>query len=317
MPGAGEGGRHHAGRAHLQLQKRDVEEPVQVLEAEAVLHGGLSVAEVGGPRGPVCQKRGDAEVSAAAPRRHLRGQRPLAGPSLPLQATGPHQPATSCFCPVPCPGLGDGGRPRSPGTWACMVPGSQLPSSSPAVPFRGPSCGRSLPSPQGAWSWPSQAPWVSPARLPAGSRGWGWAGPGRGGRPPVQVVDEVAHVVGQDDAVLAHVAVVAQHAHGHVRGHLGKLPQDVVEGPGRRVWGEMRLSCSRDPPPAPPPGESVGTSEDPPGAHPARPLASPASPPSCPYVLSLPGSTVLQGTWALHAAGTKALTAFPKRRAVK
>lgn len=49
--------------------------------------------------------------------------------------------------------------------------------------------------------------------------------------PPVQVVDEVTHVVGQDDSVLAHVAVVPQHAHRHVGRHLGKLPENVVEGP--------------------------------------------------------------------------------------
>ena len=42
-----------ASGAHLKLQEGDVEEPVQVLEAEAVLHGGLGVAKVRGSRGPV------------------------------------------------------------------------------------------------------------------------------------------------------------------------------------------------------------------------------------------------------------------------
>lgn len=55
-------------------------------------------------------------------------------------------------------------------------------------------------------------------------------GPGRW-HSPVQAVDEAVHVVGQDDAVLAHVAVVPQHAHGHVGRHLWELPQDVAEGP--------------------------------------------------------------------------------------
>ena len=49
-----------AGGAHLKLQEGDVEEPVQVLEAEAVLHGGLSVAEVRGSRGPV-HRRAESE----------------------------------------------------------------------------------------------------------------------------------------------------------------------------------------------------------------------------------------------------------------
>ena len=60
--------------------------------------------------------------------------------------------------------------------------------------------------------------------------------------PPVQVVEDVAHVVGQDDTVLAHVAVVPQHAHGHVRRHFGQLPQDVVEGPRGHMGGEACLS---------------------------------------------------------------------------
>lgn len=50
----------HPGGAHLKLQEGDVEEPVQVLEAEAVLHGGLSVAEVRGSRGPV-RRRAESE----------------------------------------------------------------------------------------------------------------------------------------------------------------------------------------------------------------------------------------------------------------
>ena len=92
------------------------------------------------------------------------------------------------------------------------------------------------------------AGWAARARRGGGR---GRERPGRPGRPaaaapagwhpPVQVVDEVSHVVGQDDAVLAHVAVVPQHAHRHVRRHFGKLPEDVVEGP----W-EARVG--RDPP---------------------------------------------------------------------
>lgn len=47
-----------AGRAHLKLQERDVEELVEVLQAEAVLHGGLGVAEVRGAWRPACNKNG-------------------------------------------------------------------------------------------------------------------------------------------------------------------------------------------------------------------------------------------------------------------
>lgn len=48
---------------------------------------------------------------------------------------------------------------------------------------------------------------------------------------PVQVVDEVTHVVRQDDSVLAHVPVVPQHAHWHMGGHFRKLPENIIEGP--------------------------------------------------------------------------------------
>lgn len=65
--------------------------------------------------------------------------------------------------------------------------------------------------------------------------GGAWVYLGAGVGPPVQAVQDVAHIVGQDDAVLAHVAVVPKHAHGHVCWHFGQLPQDVVEGP----WGHM------------------------------------------------------------------------------
>lgn len=38
--------------SYLQLQEGDVEELVQVLEAKAVLHGRLSIVEIGGARRP-------------------------------------------------------------------------------------------------------------------------------------------------------------------------------------------------------------------------------------------------------------------------
>lgn len=44
---------------YLQLQEGDVEELVQVLEAKAVLHGRLSIAEIGGARRPVPSRRGE------------------------------------------------------------------------------------------------------------------------------------------------------------------------------------------------------------------------------------------------------------------
>lgn len=44
---------------YLQLQEGDVEELVQVLEAKAVLHGRLSIAEIGGARRPVASERGE------------------------------------------------------------------------------------------------------------------------------------------------------------------------------------------------------------------------------------------------------------------
>lgn len=71
-----------------------------------------------------------------------------------------------------------------------------------------------------------------------------------GRHPPVQAVNEVTHVVGQDDAVLAHVAVVAQHAHGHVGRHLRELPQDVAEGPWGAMEGEPHLSSGAETPAA-------------------------------------------------------------------
>jgi hypothetical protein len=40
--------------------------------------------------------------------------------------------------------------------------------------------------------------------------------------------------------VLAHVAVVPQHAHRHVGGHLGQLPQDVVERPAEETHDQQR-----------------------------------------------------------------------------
>lgn len=58
-----------AGGAHLKLQEGDVEEPVQVLEAEAVLHGGLGVAKVRGSWGPIRKraKTGETEAAGAGP----------------------------------------------------------------------------------------------------------------------------------------------------------------------------------------------------------------------------------------------------------
>lgn len=48
---------------------------------------------------------------------------------------------------------------------------------------------------------------------------------------PVETGDELSCVVRQDDPVLTHVPLVPQHTYGHVRGHLGQLPHDVIEGP--------------------------------------------------------------------------------------
>lgn len=158
--------------------------------------------------------------------------------------------------PVPGPGLRDGGRPPPPGTWDCLVPGSQVPTHTPPSRSASPSRrgrvrarrgreagGAGAPGDPGPCSWvggqgsrqrrvqagASQADRPTAAAAPAS-----W-------HPPVQVVDEVSRVVGQDDAVLAHVAVVPQHAHRHVRRHFGKLPENVVEGP----W---EAHVGRDPP---------------------------------------------------------------------
>lgn len=48
---------------------------------------------------------------------------------------------------------------------------------------------------------------------------------------PVQVVNEVPHVAGQDDAVLPHVPVIPKHAHWNVGRHFRKLPQNIVKCP--------------------------------------------------------------------------------------
>lgn len=60
--------------------------------------------------------------------------------------------------------------------------------------------------------------------------------------PPVQVVNEVTHIIWQNDSMLTHVTVVAQHAHRHMGWHFGKLPENIVEGPSKRE-GVFRLSC--------------------------------------------------------------------------
>lgn len=48
---------------------------------------------------------------------------------------------------------------------------------------------------------------------------------------PVQVVNEVPHVAGQDDPVLPHVPVIPKHAHWNVGRHFRKLPQNIVKCP--------------------------------------------------------------------------------------
>lgn len=50
---------------YLQLQEGDVEELVQVLEAKAVLHGRLSIAEIGGAGRPVPSREKDTVPSTA------------------------------------------------------------------------------------------------------------------------------------------------------------------------------------------------------------------------------------------------------------
>lgn len=48
------------------------------------------------------------------------------------------------------------------------------------------------------------------------------------------MVNEVTHIVWQNDSMLAHVTVVAQHAHRHMGWHFGKLPENIIEGPSKR-----------------------------------------------------------------------------------
>lgn len=48
---------------------------------------------------------------------------------------------------------------------------------------------------------------------------------------PVQVVNEVPHIAGQDDPVLPHVPVIPKHAHWNVGRHFRKLPQNIVKCP--------------------------------------------------------------------------------------
>lgn len=154
----------------------------------------------------------------------------------------------------------EGGRPHlAPGTAQCQearCPPSVLPAHTPpsrsASPSRrgrvrarrGGEAGRAgAPGEPGLCSWVggqgsrqrrAQAGASQADRPTAAAAPTSW-------HPPVQVVDEVSRVVGQDDAVLAHVAVVPQHAHRHVRRHFGKLPENVVEGP----W---EAHVGRDPP---------------------------------------------------------------------
>lgn len=64
----------------------------------------------------------------------------------------------------------------------------------------------------------------------------------KGWHPPVQVLNEVPHIIWQNDSVLAHVTVVAQHTHRHMGWHFGKLPENIVEGPLKRE-GVFCLSC--------------------------------------------------------------------------
>lgn len=48
---------------------------------------------------------------------------------------------------------------------------------------------------------------------------------------PVQVVNEVAHIAGQDDPVLPHVPVIPKHTHWNVGRHFRKLSQNIVKCP--------------------------------------------------------------------------------------
>lgn len=59
-------------------------------------------------------------------------------------------------------------------------------------------------------------------------------------RSPVQVVDEVPHVAGQDHPVLPHVPVVPKHTHWNVGRHFGKLPQNIVKCPSSERREQMR-----------------------------------------------------------------------------
>lgn len=60
--------------------------------------------------------------------------------------------------------------------------------------------------------------------------------------PPVQVLNEVPHIIWQNDSMLTHVTVVAQHTHRHMGWHFGKLPKNIIEGPLKRE-GVFCLSC--------------------------------------------------------------------------
>lgn len=65
-------------QTYLELQKRNVEELMKVLQAKAVLHGGLGVAEVGRAWGPACRKKRPGTVVA------LGSVAPPQGRGLPL-----------------------------------------------------------------------------------------------------------------------------------------------------------------------------------------------------------------------------------------
>ena len=145
------------GRPHLELQERDVEELMKVLQAEAVLHGGLGVAEVGGAQRSA---RGENEV---------RPQARSYGLSCPTAPTSSEVPSAGDYLQVaqaPSPYLSlSGSAERSaacaglvqppPPTWcqkATSILGPQprsLVHASPAVP---PSLGP--PQPHGAQAVP-------------------------------------------------------------------------------------------------------------------------------------------------------------------
>lgn len=56
------------------------------------------------------------------------------------------------------------------------------------------------------------------------------------------MLNEVTHIVWQNDSMLAHVTVVTQHTHRHMGWHFGKLPENIIEGPLERE-GVLCLSC--------------------------------------------------------------------------